>query len=617
MSAKKDQTGNAKSQSFPGFDPAALDPYLVKDPQSLAVNLARAAENFGKAATEWLGPRERGAVVDTLDPLSDLIKSLSKVAEYWMAEPQRTLEAQTLLLSSYMAIWARSVARFSGEQVPPEPELPRDKRFADEDWTNNPFFAVVRQAYVVTADWAAQLVNRAEGLDAHSRHKAEFYLRQVTAALSPANFALTNPEVFRETVASSGLNLVEGMAKLAEDIARGGGELRLRQTDESSYIVGRDLAITPGKVVARNEICEVIQYAPTTETVFRRPLLIVPPWINKYYILDLTPQKSFVRWCVEQGHTVFMISWVNPDERHAEIGWENYIEAGIDFALKTVRTATGEDDVNAIGYCVGGTLLATALARNSDEPKPRQSRVASATFLAAQMDFTHAGDLKVFVDDEQLAILEKHMADVGYLAGSKMATAFNMLRASELIWPYVVSNYLRARDPLPFDLLYWNADSTRLTPASHAYYLRTCYLDNALSEGRMVLAGKPIALSDITIPVYSLATRDDHIAPAKSVFNGTMLFGGPTEFVLASSGHIAGVVNPPEPEKYRYWSGAPLSGSLDDWLSAAYAQGGSWWPNWQNWIAAQDQTQVPARQPGGNRLKTLGDAPGTYVLVRS
>jgi len=617
VSAKKDQTGNTESQGFPGFDPASVESYLVKDPHSLAMNLARAAENFGKAATEWLGPRERGELVDTLDPLTDLIKTLSKVAEYWMAEPQRTLEAQTLLLSSYMTIWSRFVARFSGEPVPPEPELPKDKRFADEDWSKNPFFAVLRQAYVVTAAWAEQLVKQAQDLDEHTRHKADFYLRQVTAALSPANFALTNPEVFRETVASSGINLVQGMRMLAEDIAAGGGELRLRQTDESRFKIGRDLAITPGKVIARSEICEIIQYAPTTETVFKRPLLIIPPWINKFYILDLTPQKSFVRWCIEQGHTVFMVSWVNPDERHAAMGWESYVEDGIDFALKTVQTATGERDINAIGYCVGGTLLATALARKSDKPKSRQLRVVSATFLAAQVDFTHAGDLKVFVDEEQLAILEKHMSDVGYLAGSKMATAFNMLRASELIWPYVVSNYLRGRDPLPFDLLHWNADSTRMTPANHAYYLRSCYLDNALSQGKMELAGQPIALSDIKIPVYSLATRDDHIAPAKSVFKGSMLFGGPTEFVLAASGHIAGVVNPPARQKYQYWFGAPLSGTLDDWIDAAYPEEGSWWPHWQAWISAQDDAHVPARQPGDGKLRPLGEAPGTYVLVRS
>ncbi|MEB2843711.1 class I poly(R)-hydroxyalkanoic acid synthase [Rhizobiales bacterium RZME27] len=617
MSAKKDQTGNTENQGFPGFDPASVDAYLVKDPHTLAMNIARAAENFGKAATEWLGPRERGELVDTLDPLTDLIKTLSKVAEYWMAEPQRTLEAQTLLLSSYMAIWSRSVARFSGEPVPPEPEMPKDKRFSDEDWAKNPFFAVLRQAYVVTVAWAEQLVKQAQDLDEHTRHKAEFYLRQVTAALSPSNFALTNPEVFRETVASSGINLVQGMRMLAEDIAKGGGELRLRQTDESRFELGRDLAITPGKVVARSEICEIIQYAPTTENVFKRPLLIIPPWINKFYILDLTPQKSFVRWCVEQGHTVFMVSWVNPDERHAAMGWGSYINDGVDFALKTVYAASGERNINAIGYCVGGTLLATALARRNEKPKSRQPRVVSATFLAAQVDFTHAGDLKVFVDEEQLAILEKHMTDVGYLAGSKMATAFNMLRASELIWPYVVSNYLKGRDPLPFDLLHWNADSTRMTPANHAYYLRNCYLDNALSLGKMELAGQPISLSDIKIPVYSLATRDDHIAPAKSVFKGSMLFGGPTEFVLAASGHIAGVVNPPERKKYQYWSGAPLSGTLDDWIGAAYPEEGSWWPHWQAWITAQDDTQVPARQPGDGKLKPLGDAPGTYVLVRS
>lgn len=622
MSAKKDQTGSGDGQAFPGFDPSSLDAYLIKDPQAMAMNLARAAENFGKAATEWLGPRERGELVDTFDPLTDLVKTLSKVAEYWMAEPQRTLEAQTLLLSSYMGIWTRSLARFSGEPPPPEPDLPKDKRFADEDWSSNPFFAVMRQAYQVTASWAEQLVQQAQDLDEHTRHKADFYLRQVTAALSPANFAMTNPEVFRETVASSGINLVQGMRRLAEDIAAGQGELRLRQTDETRFVLGRDIANTPGKVVARSEICEVIQYAPTTGSVFKRPLLIVPPWINKFYILDLTPEKSFIRWCVAQGHTVFVISWVNPDQRHADLAWESYIEDGIDFALETIATATGEHDINAIGYCVGGTLLAAALAlhahsRPGSRRKSQKPRIVSATLLATQVDFIHAGDLKVFVDENQLAVLEKHMHDVGYLAGSKMANAFNMLRASELIWPYVVSSYLRGKDPLPFDLLHWNSDSTRMTAANHTYYLRNCYLENRLSKGEMQLAGETLALADITIPVYSLATRDDHIAPARSVFKGSGLFGGTVEFVLAGSGHIAGVVNPPERQKYQYWSGAPLADRLEDWIEAAEQEDGSWWPHWQAWIASRDDRKVSAREPGGGKLAPLGDAPGTYVLVRS
>lgn len=600
---------------FKGFDPKALEAYLVKDPQALAVNMAKAAENLGKAATEWLGPRERGEVVDELDPVTEMVKTLSKVTEYWMSEPQRTLEAQTLLMSSYMGIWMNTLQRLSGDGDASEPDtLPKDKRFADEDWRRNPFFAILRQVYLVTATWAEKLVEKAEGLDEHTRHKALFYIRQLTSALSPANFALTNPEVFRQTVATNGANLVEGMRILAEDVAAGRGELRVRQTDGRKFQLGVNVAVTPGKVVARSPLCEVIQYSPSTETVLKRPLLIVPPWINKFYILDLGPQKSFIKWCVDEGHTVFVISWVNPDEQLAKMSWEDYIRDGIDFALSTVETATGERDVNAIGYCVGGTLLAATLALHA---KSDDSRIRSVTFFTTQVDFTYAGELKVFVDEEQIEALERQMNSTGYLAGSKMAGAFNMLRASELIWPYVVSNYLKGQEPTAFDLLYWNSDSTRMTAANHAFYLRSCYLENRLSQGHMTLFGKSISLKDVTIPVYSLAAKEDHIAPARSVFLGCQLFGSDATFVLSGSGHIAGVVNPPDKNKYQYWTNGAPKGKLEDWVAGATETPGSWWPHWLAWIKAQDETRVAARKPGGEALQPLCDAPGLYVTIRS
>ncbi|WP_105437570.1 alpha/beta hydrolase [Neorhizobium sp. T25_13] len=614
MAEKTDDKGQT-GQEFPGFDPKSVEAYVVKDPQALAMNFARALENLGKAASEWLGPRERGEIGDSAaDPMTDLVKTLSKVTEYWISDPKRTLEAQTLLFSSYIGIWTRTLGQFTGQPVEPAADtLPKDKRFADDDWAKNPFFALLRQLYLVTASWADKLVNEAEGLDEHTRHKAAFYVKQVTAALSPANFALTNPEVYRETVASNGANLVAGMKMFAEDIAAGGGDLRLRHTDATKFAIGRNMALTPGKVIAQSEVCEVIQYEPSTETVLKRPLLICPPWINKFYILDLNPQKSFIKWCVDQGHTVFVISWVNPDERHAKKDWESYMHEGIDFALTTVEKATGEKQVNAIGYCVGGTLLAATLAYHAQK---KNSRIASATFLTTQVDFTHAGDLKVFVDEEQIAAIEKHMHTIGYLDGSKMATAFNMLRASELIWPYVVSNYLKGKEPMPFDLLYWNSDSTRMAAANHAYYLRNCYLDNNLSKGEMKLAGKTISLKDIKIPVYNLATREDHIAPPKSVFLGSSLFGGPVDFVLTGSGHIAGVVNPPDKQKYQYWTGGKAEGQYEDWLTDAEENKGSWWPHWHAWAEAKDDERVPARKPGGKALNAIADAPGTYVLER-
>ncbi|MCJ8518296.1 polyhydroxyalkanoate synthase [Pseudorhizobium tarimense] len=613
MTDKREEKQSGE-QTFPGFDPQSVEAYMVKDPAALAVNLARALEHVGQAASQWLDAREAGEPTDpSADPVTDMVKTLSEVAQYWVSDPKRTLEAQSLLFSSYMAIWTRTLSKFAGQEVAEPENLPQDKRFAHEEWIKNPFFAFLRQVYQVTASWAEKLVAEAEGLDEHTRHKAAFYIRQMTAALSPANFALTNPEVYRETVASSGANLVQGMRMLAEDMAAGGGELRLRHTDHTKFKIGENLALTPGKVIAQSDLCEVIQYDPSTETVLKRPLLIVPPWINKFYILDLTPQKSFIKWCVEQGHTVFVISWVNPDIRHAAKDWEAYIEEGVDFALETVEKATGEEKVNAIGYCVGGTLLAATLALHV---RRKNSRIASATFLTTQVDFTLAGDLKVFVDEEQLTAIEKQMHKTGYLSGSKMATAFNMLRASELIWPYVVNNYLMGKEPMPFDLLYWNADSTRMAAANHAFYLRNCYLDNTLSKGEMKLAGEVISLKDVKIPIYNLATREDHIAPPRSVFKGSSLFGGRVEFVLSGSGHIAGVVNPPEKQKYQYWTNGKPIGGFDDWVKKARETKGSWWPHWHAWIEKRNGVRVAARKPGGDALNAIADAPGTFVLER-
>ncbi|CAH0340579.1 class I poly(R)-hydroxyalkanoic acid synthase [Rhizobium sp. CECT 9324] len=611
MDNKREET----AQSGPAFDAKLLEPYIVKDPQALAVNAAKALENLGKAASSWLAPRERGEIVDPVsEPMSELVKTMSKLAEYWMSDPKRTMEAQTHLLNAVFGIWARSLTRLSAPPDAPVNEpLPKDKRFADEDWQRNPFFDFLRQTYLVLSDWADKMVNDAEGLDEHTRHKAAFYVRQITAALSPANFVATNPQLYRETVASSGANLVKGMQMLAEDIAAGKGELRIRQTDTSKFAVGENMAITPGKVIAQSDICEVIQYAPATDTVLKRPLLICPPWINKFYILDLNPQKSFIKWCVEQGHTVFVISWVNPDERHADKDWEAYIREGIDFALDTIEKATGEKKVNAIGYCVGGTLLAAALALHAQE---KDSRIASATLFTTQVDFTYAGDLKVFVDEEQLQSVEERMRETGYLDGSKMATAFSMLRASELIWPYFVNNYLKGQDPMPFDLLYWNSDSTRMAAANHSFYLRNCYLNNTLSQGKMQLAGKTLSLKKVKIPIYNLATREDHIAPAKSVYIGSALFGGPVEFVVTGSGHIAGVVNPPDKKKYQYWTHGKAEGTYEDWLASAEETEGSWWPHWQAWIEKLDHKQVSARKPGGDALNAIADAPGRNVLER-
>jgi len=596
----------------------ATSPYVIRDPEAFARNIARAIEQGGRAIAAYLKPHEEGKPADLIaEATTEVIKTLAKIGEYWTSDPARMMEAQTRLLASYFAIWQEAMARTAGASLPfgmsPLAATP-DRRFSDPEWSENPMFSALKQLYLATTRWAEELVDRAEGVDDMTRHKARFYLRQINNALSPTNFVLTNPEVLKLTAETSGENLVKGMRMLAEDVESGKGVLTPRQSDTSAFELGRNLATTPGKVIFRDAVCEVIQYKQTTDTVFKRPLLIVPPWINKFYVLDLTPEKSLIHWLVDQGHTVFVISWVNPDERHADKGFEAYMTEGILEAIGAVEKATGVSKINVAGYCVGGTLLAITVAQMAASG---DDRVASLTLLTAQLDFEDAGDLKVFAGADQIATMEAEMKQTGYLEGSKMATAFNLLRSNDLIWPYVVNDYLKGKEPLPFDLLYWNADATRMPAANHSFYLRNCYLENNLSRGRMKIAGERVDLARITIPVYNLATREDHIAPAKSVFTGSRFLGGPVRYVLSGSGHIAGVVNPPARRKYQYWTGSDPKGRYEDWLKQATEHRGSWWVDWQNWLEGLDGRRVKKkRRPGGGKLKPLGDAPGEYVKVR-
>jgi polyhydroxyalkanoate synthase subunit PhaC len=597
----------------PSQQPMKIGPV---DVEAFSRNLARIIEQGGRALAAYLKPREEGRDDSQLaEEMAEVIKTLSHVAEYWLADPQRTLELQTKLGKAYLDLWASAVKRLTGEEsAPVASPAPSDKRFSDPEWSSNQFYDFVKQAYLLTSRWANQLVTDATDLDPHTKQKAEFYMRQIANALSPTNFVLTNPELMRETFTSNAENLVRGMQMLAEDLEAGGGNLRIRQSDSSMFEVGRNLATTRGKVIFQNDLMQLIQYEPTTLTALKRPLLIVPPWINKFYVLDLTPEKSFIKWCVDQGLTVFCISWVNPDVNLAQKTFEDYVHEGPIAALGAIKEATGEDRVHAVGYCVGGTMLSVALAfmaANHDE------RIMSATLFAAQVDFTYAGDLKVFVDEEQVEAIEHRMAERGYLEAKSMATVFNFLRSNDLIWPYVINNYLKGKAPFPFDLLYWNSDATRLPAANHSFYLRNCYLDNKLSQGKVSLGGTPIDLKSVKIPIYNLATREDHIAPAKSVLLGSKFFGGPVRFVLSGSGHIAGVVNPPGKHKYQFWTGRrPRSADLDRWLTKAKEHPGSWWPNWLAWLKRQDKTEVPARAPGGGALTPIEDAPGSYVRVR-
>jgi polyhydroxyalkanoate synthase subunit PhaC len=586
------------------------------DVEALAHNIAQAIEQGGKALTAYMTPRQSGQIKTTIAAeIGEMARSIGRVVDYYLADPQRAFAAQTALSKQFVELWASTLQRLQGEQAPPvaAPDT-SDKRFADSAWRDNPYFDFIKQAYVLTGRWADDLVKHADELTPHDREKAQFYLRQVNAALSPSNFLATNPELLRTTLAESGENLVRGLKMLAEDIHAGHGELRIRQSDARAFKLGVNMAATPGKVVFRNALMELIQYEPTTPQVYKRPLLIVPPWINKFYILDLNPEKSFIRWAVAQGLTVFVISWVNPDERHADKDFDSYMREGVLTAVDCIEQATGEREVTAVGYCVGGTLVAATLAYMAADD---DRRIASATFFATQIDFADPGELKVFVDAEQLKAVEERMAERGYLEGSAMANAFNMLRPNDLIWSYYVNNYLKGKEPMPFDLLVWNSDSTRMPAANHNFYLRHCYLQNDLSNGRMQLSGRTLDLKKVTAPVYELATKEDHIAPARSAFTGAKAFGGPVRYVMGGSGHIAGVVNPPTKSKYQYWSGGPPEGKFEDWVAKAKETPGSWWPDWLAWLTAQAPEKVPARKPGEGKLKPLGDAPGDYVRVKS
>jgi polyhydroxyalkanoate synthase len=587
------------------------------DPETFAMNLAKAMESSGKALAAYLRPREDGEPKDKPpSELGEVIKTFSTLAEYWLSDQTRAAELQMKLGKAYLDLWGSSMRRLAGEEAPPAiAPAPRDKRFADPEWKSNQFFDFVMQAYLLSTQWANDLVREAEGLDPHTRKKAEFYVQQITNALAPSNFVLTNPEVLRETLASSGDNLVRGMKMLAEDIEAGGGSLRIRQSDPSNLEVGVNMATTPGKVIYQNDLMQLIQYQPSTETVLRTPLLIVPPWINKFYILDLKPEKSYIKWCVDQGLTVFVISWVNPDKTLGQKTFEDYMKEGPLAAMDAIEKATGELKVHTAGYCVGGTLLATTLAWLAEN---RRQRVMSATFFAAQVDFTHAGDLLVFVDEDQISALERDMQASGVLEGSKMAMAFNMLRSNDLIWSYVVSNYLKGKAPSSFDLLHWNSDATRMPAANHSYYLRNCYLENRLSTGSMVLDNTLLDLAKVKVPVYNLATKEDHIAPAESVLYGSQFFGGPVKYVLSGSGHIAGVVNPPASNKYQFWTNDNIKDiTLADWLKGAQEHKGSWWPDWRAWLTSIDAEHVPARAVGTEALPAIEDAPGSYVRVRA
>ena len=534
-----------------------------------------------------------------------------------LADPNKLAQAQVELWTQYMQLWQATAQRMMGQAVEPVAVPAKgDKRFNDPAWKDEVVFDYLKQSYLLTSRWLQHTVKEVEGVDDKTAQKVEFYTRQFADAMSPSNFALTNPQVLKATLETKGENLVKGLQNLLTDLERGKGKLAIRQTDMTAFKVGENVASSPGKVVYQNDLMQLIQYAPSTEEVHRLPLLIVPPWINKFYILDLKPENSFIKWATGQGYTVFVISWVNPDERQTRLVFEDYMKLGPLAALGAIEQATGERQVSAIGYCIGGTLMATTLAYMAARG---DDRIAACTFFTAQVDFTEPGELGVFIDEDQLAGVEQVMSKTGYLDGTSMATTFNMLRANDLIWSFVVNNYLMGKDPFPFDLLFWNADATRMPAAMHSYYLRNMYQQNLLVKpGGIVIDNVPIDLGKISIPVYLQAGKEDHIAPAKSVYKATQLFTGPVRFMLAGSGHIAGVVNPPNAKKYQHWLNETGSNppTLAEWQAGAKEFPGSWWHDWDKWLSEKSGPMVPARVPGEGGLPAIEDAPGSYVKVR-
>ena len=594
--------------------PAETDAAAFKlpDPAAVGRSMADIAERSQRLVGEWL--KRQGSEERSTDPLN-IGSAFMEMTARLMSNPARLMQAQLGFWQDYMTLWQNTARRMMGmDHTPVIDASATDRRFKDDAWKESEVFDFIKQSYLLSARFVQDVVTHVDGLDPKTAQKVDFYSRQFIDAMSPSNFLLTNPEVLRKTAETGGENLLKGLNNLLGDLERGKGRLHIKMTDTDAFKVGGNIGVSPGKVVFQNELMQLIQYTPTTEKVLKRPLLIGPPWINKFYILDLRPRNSFVRWAVAQGHTVFVISWVNPDEKLAEKGFDAYMQEGYLAALDAIEQATGEREVNAIGYCLGGTLLASTLAYMAVKG---DNRIKTATFFVTMMDFTEAGELGVFIDEEQLNALEDKMNKRGYLEGSEMASTFNMLRANDLIWSFVVNNYLMGNDPFPFDLLYWNADSTRMPAKMHSFYLRKMYQENLLAQpGGITLAGVPIDLGKIKVPAYFLSTREDHIAPWKSTYRGTQLLGGTKRFVLAASGHIAGVVNPPEGGKYNHWINEELPPDPEAWFAGATELAGSWWPDWQRWVLSHGKAQVAARVPGEGKLPAIEDAPGSYVQVR-
>ena len=593
----------------------------LPNPAEMAKTYAEVAQRASRLIGQFMEKKAQTGVDVPADELG-VARAFMDLSARLLANPYKLAQTQMNMMWDYFSLWQGSMMKMMGMPNATPVAAPKkdDKRFKDEEWEEHFLFDFMKQSYLIAARHIHDTVCCTEGLDEATQQKVNFFTRQYIDALSPSNFAMTNPEVFRETVKSNGQNLIKGLNNLLQDMEAGDGQLRIRMTDTNAFEMGKNVATTPGKVIFQNDLFQLIQYDPKTPEQFKKPLLIVPPWINKYYILDLREKNSLVNWATSQGHTTFIMSWVNPDEKLAEKSFEHYLLEGSVEALNQVCKQTGEDSVNMAGYCLGGTLLMTTLAYLTAK---KDKRVNSATFFTTMIDFSDPGELGVFLDEGAVTGLEKRMNERGFLEGSEMAGTFNMLRANDLIWSFVVNNYLMGKDPFPFDLLYWNSDSTRMPAAMHSYYLRNMYLANLLKEpGGLTLGGVKIDISKVKTPCYFISTVEDHIAPWKSTYMGARLPSGPTKFVLGGSGHIAGIVNPPAANKYGYWINEATDGNLpespEDFLAGATQHAGSWWTHWHDWVTTLPggDAKVKARPADAGPLKVIEPAPGSFVKFR-
>lgn len=585
------------------------------DPEKLQKSLSQIAERSATVAQKFMESQPHLELMQNLEDLG-INKAFLELGQKLLSDPAKLAEIQMRAWDDYAKLWTSTLVKAGGQPAEPVKQPGKgDNRFRGELWENNFIFDYIKQSYLIAADTMQRAVAETQGLDRNTARKVQFFTRQYVDMLSPTNFALTNPDVLKATAESGGQNLLQGLNNMLKDLDRGRGKLAISMTDYDAFKLGENVATTPGKVVFRNDLMELLQYEPTTPQVDRTPLLIVPPWINKYYILDLRAKNSFIKWAVDRGLTVFVISWVNPDSRHAGKTFDDYLLEGPVAAMDAIRAATGEAAVSVIGYCLGGTL--TACLMSWLKARGESERVKCVTYFTTMIDFAEPGELGVFVDEESVSNLEKRMAARGYLEGEEMAGTFNLLRDNDLVWSFVVNNYLLGKEPFPFDLLYWNSDATRMPARMHTFYLRNMYIANKLRQpGALSVAGEPMDLSSVDTPTYFISTMEDHIAPWKSTYSGACLFTGPVRFVLGGSGHIAGIVNPPVAQKYCYWTNEQMPEQADLWLSTAEKHDGSWWNDWAAWVSAFGGGKVKARVPGDGKLKVLEDAPGSYAKLR-